>query len=455
MISSVSDEGAIPELCERPVDVLGEFPAVELVGGHVHGDAELEPFRAPCGGLAAGLLEHPAADRDDQPALLGQRDEARGRHDAPLRMAPAHERLDADHPLAGQIEDRLVDQEQLVLLHGRAQIGFEVQATLRVRVQARVVQRVAVLAGGLGRVQGEVGVAQQLIRRGVVADRHADARGDRERLAGVAELDRRAQRLGQAVGEDVRRRLVGRRLDQHDELVSAEPPDGVLVAHRALQPFPRDPQQPVSGRVPEVVVDVLEAVDVDVQSTRHRPRLARRAREHLLGAVEHERAVGQAGERVVERQVGELARLLAHERQRARAPGREHQHQQAEHPAQQDPPDQQRQRVPAVDHARGGGRAEGLHGPAVAERDLRALRAGRRGAAREHDVRVPRFVAEAHGDVRVAFERSRQHHAGLDQLAEPAHERRRRAATVVGVTPPRYTGVSIPSAVPLRPATGA
>ena len=52
-----------------------------------------------------------------------------------------------------------------------------------------------------------------------------------------------------------------------------------------------DPQQFVAGGVPEGVVDVLEAVDVDVQR-RHREPLAPRAGEHLLGPVERKHAVG-------------------------------------------------------------------------------------------------------------------------------------------------------------------
>jgi hypothetical protein len=75
-------------------------------------------------------------------------------------MAPAHERLDADDALPAQVEDRLVVQEQLVLGYGCGQIGLERQPPFGVRVEARVEQRVAVLAGGLRRVQGEVGVAQ-------------------------------------------------------------------------------------------------------------------------------------------------------------------------------------------------------------------------------------------------------------------------------------------------------
>jgi hypothetical protein len=58
--------------------------------------------------------------------------------------------------------------------------------------------------------------------------------------------------------------------------------------------------------VPEGVVDLLEAVDVDVERCRgpHRPPSPG---QQLLGAVEHERPVGQLGQRVVQRAVAEQA----------------------------------------------------------------------------------------------------------------------------------------------------
>ena len=65
------------------------------------------------------------------------------------------------------------------------------------------------------------------------------------------------------------------------------------------------------------------------------------------------------------------------------------------------------------------------------------------------------MVAEADRDVRVPFKRPREHHAGQQQLPEPAHERCRRCATVGGTLPPRYTGVEIPSVVEAPLMTGA
>ena len=49
--------------------------ALELPGGDVHGDAERMALAMPGGALGARLIEHPPADRDDQAARLGDRDE--------------------------------------------------------------------------------------------------------------------------------------------------------------------------------------------------------------------------------------------------------------------------------------------------------------------------------------------------------------------------------------------
>ena len=78
----------------------------------------------------------------------------------------------------------------------------------------------------------------------------------------------------------------------------------------------------------KVVVDVLEVIDVDEQRTGDDAWLACRPREELLGAVEHQRAVRKPGQPVVQSLMGELAvllgelaGLLAHERQGSRASG--------------------------------------------------------------------------------------------------------------------------------------
>jgi hypothetical protein len=69
-------------------------------------------------------------------------------------------------------------------------------------------------------------------------------------------------------------------------------------------------EQLVARLVAERVVDALEAVDVDEQRRDGR-LVALRAQERLLDTVEDQRAVGQAGERVVRGHEREL-RVGAH-----------------------------------------------------------------------------------------------------------------------------------------------
>ena len=91
----------------------------------------------------------------------------------------------------------------------------------------------------------------------------------------------------------------------HGELVAAEAGDHVAGAQHAAQALGDDLEQAVAGAVAERVVDDLEVVEVDEQH-RDLERLRRR-RSASLQALQEERAVRQAGERVVVGLVVELA----------------------------------------------------------------------------------------------------------------------------------------------------
>jgi hypothetical protein len=145
-------------------------------------------------------VDHPAADGHDQPGLLRQRDELVGRHDAAPRMTPADQGLGADDGLAGKIEDGLVEQEELLVPEGRAQIDLELQAIPGIWIHARVEHRVAVLPRRLGCVEGQVGVAQELVGRRVLAHGHADAHRERHEFSSLPDLHRLSQGLDQPAG---------------------------------------------------------------------------------------------------------------------------------------------------------------------------------------------------------------------------------------------------------------
>ena len=107
-------------------------------------------------------------------------------------------------------------------------------------------------------------------------------------------------------------------LADDDELVAAEPRDGVRRAHRGGEPARERDQHGVAGRVPVEVVDALEVVDVDVEHGGAGAR-ALGVGERVLEPVAAERAVGEPGQRVVQRLVADPL-LGAH----ARVGGGEH-----------------------------------------------------------------------------------------------------------------------------------
>ena len=147
---------------------------------------------------------------------------------------------------------------------------------------------------------------QVLGARLVVGEQHhADAAGTAHFVAVQRHWRRQGAQhfLGDGLG------LLGRppwlraqALEHHHELVAAQACHGVVLAHRGHQAPPHFLQQQVALLVPQAVVDQLEVVQVD----EHQRALALRAlatAQRLLQAVEQQAAVGQAGQRVVVRQV--------------------------------------------------------------------------------------------------------------------------------------------------------
>jgi hypothetical protein len=116
----------------------------------------------------------------------------------------------------------------------------------------------------------------------------------------AAEAERLGERGGDAAGDRDRGGLAGQVAGDEDELVAAEPRDGVGRAQDAPQARGDLDEQAVAALVPEAVVDRLEAVDVEVQD-RDRAALALALGQRLLEAFDEERAVRQTGERVGQR----------------------------------------------------------------------------------------------------------------------------------------------------------
>ena len=207
----------------------GHFPGRvrrggELAGGEVHRHHEraLGCHVAPAGGVAARLRQHLPAQREDEPGLLGEGDEARRREQAPLGVVPADERLAADDRTRGQLDDRLVVERQPAALDRRRQRGPQLQALERARVDLGLEHLVTALAALLRQVDGDVGAAQEDLAGRAAARIDGDADRGRDRDLPAFDGEGLGDRSEDPVGDGEDLALAVGVLEEDGEVVAAE-----------------------------------------------------------------------------------------------------------------------------------------------------------------------------------------------------------------------------------------
>ncbi len=129
----------------------------------------------------------------------------------------------------------------------------------------------------------------------------ADGGGDEDLVP--AEVERRGQLRPDAGGGAAGFRRLLQLLEQDGELVAAQARDGVSRPHAAFEAARHLDQQQVALQVAEAVVDHLEAVEIQEHHGQPVVVVALRPRQRRAQPVHEQRAVGQTGERVVERLV--------------------------------------------------------------------------------------------------------------------------------------------------------
>ena len=215
-------------------------------------------------------------------------------------IRPPQERLARHDAIARKIEDRLEHQVEFAPLERVLHLGGEVAAAFDLFVHQRLVHAHLAATAILGAVQGQVGVLQQRIRIGAVGrrDRYAERCTDVEHATVMRHglLDQREDLLA-----DRDRVLPPLDRRHHGELVSAKPRDDTLLAKRMVQAAGDPGEQRVAGEMPERVVDLLEAIEIDpmdrqsilVVMQRLHPRFELFSK---CGAIGHPRQIVAAGD---------------------------------------------------------------------------------------------------------------------------------------------------------------
>ena len=210
-------------------------------------------------------MEDLPPERDDQPGGFRNRDELKRGQQPPDRVVPTDEGFGTDEPARVGRDDRLVVDLELAGLEAFSDADGRLQPPHGVGVHVGPVHLEAPLSVALRQVHGEVRIAQEVVGRLLRAPAEGDADAGPHRHIVVVDAKRRRQALGDALGH--RGGCLGHRprLDQHGELVSAEPGHGVAGAGGGADAFGHGYQQAVAGRVPEAVIDRLEVVEVQEQ----------------------------------------------------------------------------------------------------------------------------------------------------------------------------------------------
>src|SRR5690348_7553938 len=243
---------------EELADARRKVELAELPCREVHCNRQRPRAAAlPLADVGARLAQHPFAHRDDEAAILEDRNELSGRDDAAGGMLPAQQRLGAAWPLALQLEFRLVEEPELAALERAMQLAAQERACARTLVDLRGVEMEGIAARLLGAIHRRVGGREQRLDIAAIGGekRNADARGDEELVA--ADGDRAAELLEHFLRDDARV-LRTRKIREHDrELVAGDARDRVARAHRRLQSARDLLQKLIARAVPERVVDQL------------------------------------------------------------------------------------------------------------------------------------------------------------------------------------------------------
>ena len=163
----------------------------------------------------------------------------------------------------------------------------------------------------LGPVHGGVGVFQQGVEIRPVLRVLGDTQGAGDRDVHFVQVDRLHQRRQQLADGGRHRIAVTGLVENDQELVAALPAHAVAAADCLFQAPRHLLQYSIAGDMTEGVVDGLEVVQIEKQH-RHRPLLASGIDNRMLAAVARQHPVGQAGQRIMMGEKGNLLLRLAH-----------------------------------------------------------------------------------------------------------------------------------------------
>ena len=278
--------------------VLHKARPLQRGGADVHPHRQHQPLLLPARQLLEHLGQHPFVQLGGQGLPLQHRQKVAGCQQPFVGVLPADQRL-GPHQLAGvHVHLGLVEQHHFVATQGLVYAVDLLAAALDGVVGGHVEQVITVFARLLGLVHGLVGMAHELLGIGTVLRVQGHTQAGRYLQARIAHLHRLGRGLQQP-GQHGFAGVVGagQRGQHGHKLIAAHACQGVALAQHFFQALGQGNQQLVAHRVAVLVVDGLEAVQIE-KHHRHRQARALALHHRLAQPIRQQNPVGQLGERV-------------------------------------------------------------------------------------------------------------------------------------------------------------
>src|ERR1700680_4269717 len=209
------------------------------------------------------LGQHQMRQLIDQPEFDGEIDESAGRLDHTFIVAQTHQRLDALDVLGPDIDLGLERAAEAFFQNGQPQRLLDLHPRQRFALHAGVEKRRGALAAVLDAIHRDVGVLAQQFVAFAVFGIEADADRGGGEYFGIIDEERRLQPLQDEMDVFGDFGLALDRIEQQQEFVTADSRQYVGFTQVQRQPLGDLHQQRVADRVPVIIVDVLEIVDVE------------------------------------------------------------------------------------------------------------------------------------------------------------------------------------------------
>jgi hypothetical protein len=307
-----------PGFPEHTLYPLHQIGLLELPRREVHAHAHAREFRAaalaPLHQLPRRFRQAPVAHRQNQPRLFGQRDEIPGRQQAPPRVPPAHQRLEAHNPIRAQIHFRLVVHRQLALADRLFQIRLELHPCQRPLAHAPRIAHHSRWFFPARMGQRALRIAHQVVRMLVLRIGAGNADRQLRRQLAPPPHKRLAEGRARRFREAHRCCFAVCRIETHDKLRPVQPRRQRTAWQQGLQALRRFQHQAIGAARSQHLVHAIEAVQ---RQRKHREvpvaHLARPLQPRLQ-MVEEIQPVRQPGQRIGRARLGVVRQRSGHVR---------------------------------------------------------------------------------------------------------------------------------------------